>query len=84
MDEATTKLFEQIADANPIPTPKRLLDKRAARIERAAKKLQRVIPQSADERKVKSEEKPNKLIYPTRPTPHAIVVAEMLKRSVAR
>lgn len=64
--------------------PKSLIDKRRRKAERAAKKLQRVIPQSADERKVKSEEKPNKLIYPTRPTPHAIVIAELLKRSVAR
>ena len=84
MDEAMTKLFEKIADANPIPTPKRLLEKRQRRAERLFKKTQRVIPQSPDERKVESFKKPNKLIYPTRPTPHATVIAELLKRRVAR
>lgn len=34
--------------------------------------------------KVKSEKQPNKMIYPSHPTPHAIRIAALCARSVAR
>lgn len=79
-----TPALEAMLPKSKIPTKPALIDKAKRRAERLFKKTQRVIPQSPDERKVKSPEKPNKLIYPTRPTPHATVIAELLKRSVAR
>lgn len=38
MDEAMKKMFEKIADANPVPIPKSLLDKRQRRVLRALKR----------------------------------------------